>query len=368
MRLSRKAPGLVVIAVGLIFLVYVTLAWTMISRNTDANSSEHLEWMVSAMRSVLDTASSRALAQAEMIGMAPAVTRLFAANDRTALLAAAGPIFALQRKKYGLDQLNFYRPDGESFLRVQNPTVFGDRVDPGHSVLGAVARRGEPQSAVEVARTGAAIFGMVPIRSEGKLLGVCSVGMQFTSLVEKLHRDFGIDAAVVMDERRLREIVVDYRAAASQDTAQGYTRTAATDWSLIRTLLEGHELEGLHEPLTFLATAHDTGYGVAVLPLRDSADVLIGHLVAANDMASVGQRGRQSRVASAAFTLCSLVLVAGVVSVVFNGMLLRPVHDLVSRMEAVQNGDEALPPEPHLLGRTDEVGDLARVYQRMLPP
>ncbi len=367
MRLSRKAPGLVVIAVGLIFFCYVTLAWTMIGRNTDANAEEHLNWMVAAMRSVLDTASSRALAQAEMIGMAPAVALMVSEDNRAGLLARAGPIFTLQRKKYGLDQLNFYKPDGEAFLRVQSPTVFGDRVDPGHSVLGAVSRRGEPQAAMEINRTGPAIFGMVPIRHEGRLLGVCSVGMQFTSLVEKLHRDFGIDAAVVMDERRLRETVVDYRAAASQDTVEGFTRTAATDWSLFRVLLRNTELEGLHEPLTFLAEAHDTDYGVAVLPLRDSTDTLIGHLVGANDLVSVGQRGRRSRVMSLAFTLCSLVLVAGVVAVVFNGMLLRPVQDLVGRMQALQNGEDPLPPEPHLLSRADEVGDLARVYEKMRP-
>jgi len=368
LRLSRKAPGLVVLAVGLIFLVYVTLAWTMIERNTQANAGEHLHWMVAALRSGLNDSSSRALAQAEMIGMSPVVARFFAAGDREALQAGAAPIFALQRKKYGLDQLNFYLPDGTAFLRVQSPDVQGDKIDPARSVMGAVGRRGEPQSAVEIGRSGPAIFGMVPVRHQGRLLGVCSVGMQFANLVESLHHDFGVDAAVIFDERRLRETVTDYRPAAAQDSVGGFTHTAATDWTLFRVLLQDAQLEGRHEPLTYLADAHGAVYGVAVLPLRDSTDTQIGHLVAARDLQTVGQRGWRSRVMASVVMLFALILVAGVVAVVFNGLLLRPVQDLVGRMQAVQRGDEALPAEPHLLSRQDEVGDMARIYEKMRTP
>lgn len=353
---------------GLIFLGYVTLAWTMIGRNTQANAGEHLHWMVAALRSALNTSSARALAQAEMIGMSPVVARLFAEGNRAALLAGAGPIFALQRKKYGLDQLNFYLPDGTTFLRVQSPMNFGDKVDPARSVLGAVGRRGEPQSAVEIGRSGPAIFGMVPVRNRGRLAGVCSVGMQFANLVETLHHDFGVDAAVVFDERHLRETVTDYRPAAEQDGIKGFTHTAATDWPLFRELLKEADLEGLHEPLTFLAPAHGALFGVAVLPLRDSTDTQVGHLVAARDLESVGQRAWRTRVVSSVMMLFALTLTAGVVAVVFNGMLLRPVQDLIARMQAVQGGEEALPAESHLLSRRDEIGDLARIYEKIRTP
>lgn len=353
---------------GLIFLIYIAGAWTMINRNTRANAEEHLHWMVAALRSALNDSSARALAQAEMIGMSQAVSRFFSEGNRAGLLAGGTPIFALQRKKYGLDQLNFYLPDGTAFLRVQSPTQFGDKIDPARSVMGAVGRRGEPQSAVEIGRSGPAIFGMVPVRYQGRLLGVCSVGMQFANLIEKLHHDFGVDAAVIFDERHLRAMVTDYRPAANQDSVGGFTHTAATDWPLFRDLLQNAELEGLHEPLTFLAPAHGAVYGVAVLPLRDSTDTQIGHLVAARDLQTVGQRGWRSRVLSSVVMLFALTLVAGVVSIVFNGMLLRPVQDLVGRMQAVQSGDEALPAEPHLLTRQDEIGELARIYEKMRTP
>ena len=54
------------------------------------------------------------------------VVNAFAARDRNGLLELTLPIFNNMKQKYRAQQFHFHVPPAVSFLRVQNPSKFGD--------------------------------------------------------------------------------------------------------------------------------------------------------------------------------------------------------------------------------------------------
>jgi len=126
MKLRRDAPavilGMVAFALsGLAYSANATFAAQMAGVE-----SEKYALVRSIVEFNIQGAQDRALARAEMLADTVAVRDALATRDRERLLAETQPLFATQRDKYGLEQMQFVTPDNLSFLRVHKPDAFGD--------------------------------------------------------------------------------------------------------------------------------------------------------------------------------------------------------------------------------------------------
>ena len=103
------------------------------------------------------------MARAEMIGNLPAVRDIFAKRERERLLAECGPMFEIQKTKYGVDQIQFHLPTAVSFLRLHAPAQHGDDLSKFRPMVVAVNADRVARKGMVIARTGPAIFGVVPM-------------------------------------------------------------------------------------------------------------------------------------------------------------------------------------------------------------
>jgi methyl-accepting chemotaxis protein len=102
-----------------------------------------------------------------------------------------------------------------------------------------------------------------------------------------------------------------------------------------------------------------------IVPLRDAAGRVIGSLVASRSFDHYVKHRNWALVRSVAVAVLQVLLLTGVVLIILNGMLLRPLAALTRMIDGTP---EEIPGERNnLLQRRDEIGTLARHLKLDIP-
>ena len=110
-------------------------------------------------------------------------------------------MFKEQREKYAVDQVQFHLAPSTSFVRLQNPALFGDDLSSYRPAVVAVNREQVAKKGIEVARTGPALFGIAPIRDlDGNHIGSVEFGMDIGPLLDRLKAAYGLELTLFIDE------------------------------------------------------------------------------------------------------------------------------------------------------------------------
>ena len=164
-----------------------------------------------------------------------AFQQAFVQRDRQALLELAEPIYAKLNSKYNVRHLYFHQLDKTCFLRVHNPSRFGD-VIARHTLDGAI-RRDEPFHGLELGWTGTLRLRHVrPWRVDGKLIGFVELGQEIDTIVQSLKSILDFEFVTTIDKS-----LVD--RTAWQKGLQMLGRTG--HWDLLDDMvITGNTLEG----------------------------------------------------------------------------------------------------------------------------
>ena len=193
----RAAPGVLICAVVLVVIIMAFISNRLFHGLTAAVEQNQFDLMRTIARSALKAAEDRAMARAEMIANLPAVREIFARQDRERLLAECGPMFEIQKAKYGVDQMQFHLPTAVSFLRLHAPTQHGDDLSKFRPMVVAVNADRVARKGMVIARTGPAIFGVVPVVDPaGGHAGSLDVGMDFNPILDGLKATYQMELAL----------------------------------------------------------------------------------------------------------------------------------------------------------------------------
>lgn len=365
MSLSRKIPALLLGGLGVLGLVWLGLLARGVSSLATTAFAERQAAQGRDLERALRDAQEVSLARAELLAGWPDLGRWTADGRRDVLLKHLAPVYGVQNRRYGVDQINLFDARGVAVLRAQSPDVAGDTVLNERPLVAAALRTGEPMTGVVVARTGPSVAAVAPLRVDGRCVGLVEIGMDPARLVRRIHETTGAEAAVLFDRSVLDERAPDLTRRLAADQVLGrYQAILATDWEAVSEVL-GPSLRGtVREPLAFMADREDGLYSAAVLPLKDHAGEPIGLLVSLQHVEAVRNRAAQLLVPVVAGALAAAILATALVLGVINGLLLRPVRDVADRLRDLADGGDPSP-AGDLLRRRDEVGDLARTYERL---
>lgn len=361
MRLSRKIPALLLAGLGLLALGWLGAVGATVADLGRQGSAERMNMQARELHRVLDEAQHVALAKAELLAGWPDLDRAAAGKRHALLRELLLPVFAVQSRRHGVDQLDVFDGQGVTLLRAQAPEEAGDSVVASRPLVAAALRAREPMAAVAVARTGPAISAVAPLPSGG----LVEVGIDPARIVRHLHETSGVEAAILFDRSVLdeRAPAMSRRLAADQVVGR-YQCLHVTDWSAVTAGLSDHVRGTVREPATFLTRDEEGTHSVALLPLKDQEGEAIGMLVSVQRLDVIRDRMMQLLVPVVAGGAIVGILGAALVLGVSNGLLVRPVRDLAQRLAALADGGEPAP-APDLAARPDEVGDLARAYERL---
>ncbi len=106
------------------------------------------------------------------------VQERFAARDRKALLDYVAPSLQQLRANFGVTQIQFHTPPGISFLRVHNPSQFGDNVAEGRPLVAQANKENKTVSGMEKAVSGYGLRAVVPVHWKSQPIGSVEVGLE----------------------------------------------------------------------------------------------------------------------------------------------------------------------------------------------
>lgn len=362
----RAAPRILICTVVLVILTLAFLSNRLFSNLTSAVEQNQFDLMRTIVRSSLRAAEDRAMARAEMIANLPSVRDIFAKRDRERLLTECGPMFDIQKAKYGVDQMQFHIPPAISFLRLHAPARHSDDLTKFRPMVVAVNADRVARKGMVIARTGPAIFGVVPMTDlAGAHTGSLDVGMDFNPILDGLKATYQIELALFIAEEPLRKYATDLPGdVVTEENRRGkFIKFHSTHWALLKDIATESDVINVSEA-GYTRKLRGITYGALILPLRDPAGEPLGLLAVAKDFSASRAASGRSLVWQSLLALFAIVALAVAITVVIRGFVLRPMQMITDRFRALAEGDRSQPiAQPETL--CQEMRDLAATHEQL---
>jgi methyl-accepting chemotaxis protein len=349
MKFRSAATAVLITCSAIVVLGAAAIANRLFSNLTAAVEQSRFDSMEAILTFNMKGAQDKALARAEAMADLPRTREYVAAHDRAALLKEYRELFQTQHDKYGVDQMQFHLPPGTSLLRLQAPDKHSDDLTIFRHMVVSVNQDQVPRAGLELARTGPALFGVVPIRDpKGGHAGTFEVGIDVGAMIDGLKAAYGLELAFFVDEQQLHETAPDLGAAVydEHNRAGKYLKYHSTNWELLRELVEAGDLTSVEEPVRYVREAQGTPYGIVLVPLRHNQGYPIGVMAVAVDFGPSRAAAGRSLVWQALVAVFGIVILAGVILVVLRGFLLAPLGVLNRRFAALAAGEPDPSAEP----------------------
>ncbi len=340
----RNAPRALIVVAALVILVLTFAANRLFSGMTATVERSQLDLVRSIITFNLAGTATNSLARAEIIAADQKVRELLAQQNREGLLAHTEAMFREQRDKYAVDQLQFHLAPATSFLRLQNPALFGDDLTQYRPLVVAVNREQVAKKGFAIARTGPAIFGVAPISDlGGNHIGSVEIGMDIGPLLDRLKAAYGLEITLLIDEGPLRTYANGIRPGTiSEHNRVGSTmRLHSTDWERMSQLVNADDLRIHDEPRDWVRSAAGIPYGVVMHPLRSGSGETLGVLIAAVSFEAIRSAAGQTTVLQWLFGLFGFLIVAGAVVIIVRGWVMRPLEAISARFVSIGTGRPA---------------------------
>ncbi len=368
MKFKRSAPATLITVVIVVVSAVTFLSGRLFGGLTASVEAGQFELMRSILDTSLREAADKALARAELIAALPTTRQLVAEKDRDRLLIEYGAMFQGQKERHGVDQAQFHLPPATSLLRLHNPTTFGDDLARFRPLVVAVNREQVSRKGLAIARGGPGIFGVAPVSDlQGKHVGSFEIGLDFGALLVALKVAYGLELALFVEEKPLREFAAGLNPAllGEQNRFGRFIRLHTTNGALMKELIGDADVAVVSEASTYTRDAGRVPYGVALMPLRDASGQPLGVIAVARDFSGSREAAGRSLIWQICLAVFAIVILAGFIIVVIRGALLRPLGVVVERFMALTSGAATT-----RLGDSDrfceEIRPLAELHDRIV--
>jgi methyl-accepting chemotaxis protein len=337
-KLKGSITALLIGAVIVVVAANAYLSNWVFDGLTDAVEESQFASVEAILNTSLREAENRALARAQMIADLPSTRTIFAGRDAAArdrLLAEYRQMFEVQRDKAGVDQMQFHLPPATSFLRLHAPQLHSDDLTPFRPLVVAVNRDQIGRKAAAIARTGPAMFGVVPVYDlQQQFIGTFEVGIDFGPVLDGLKADHRLELALLIAEEPLRAFGAPEVVAPllnDNNRVGKYIKTHSTHWELVQKLVTSSEVAAVDGTERYNQTANGTPYGVVLVPVRNLAGDSMGVVAVAKDFSASRAAAGRSLVLQVLLAVFAVVLLSGVIVISVHGMLLDPLAELQKR-------------------------------------
>jgi methyl-accepting chemotaxis protein len=307
----------------------------------DAAIREQMHIQADAMQSLIETETASALRLAHLMATLPPVRDAYLRDDRQAVL----DLFAEGQKAIGSEVagLNLQKLPAIAWARIHKPSAFGDDISARRRMLVDVAGDRQARSGLEVGAGNLSAFAVVPVITDGRMVGSADVGIRLSNaLAERARAQLGMDVVVHTPAGERMQVV-----------ASSMGEAGLAPQEKISAALAGTEV-------FFEATRGSIPVAVFLTPLKNYAGQRVGVLELVKDVSALAKLADGHR---SALFLATAVLLAlgGAASFLLARSLALPVRRLAERMNGMAQGD--LVTDVPGGGRRDEIGAMAAAVQ-----
>ncbi|MEA3350842.1 MAG: cache domain-containing protein [Chloroflexota bacterium] len=365
LRSNIQVKLLIVIFVTLIVAVMLQTSITM-RTSREMNEAAEYQRLASLYEDYNDSIDSLTKSSAELsVSHADReyIKQLFLAKDREGLIGLLTPIFETLKNEYDIQQLNIVNPDGTIYVRIHNPSKYGDDVRYRLTIAAALESQ-ETVAGVEIGPGRIGIRGVSPLWEQGEFIGMLEVGLNYDQeFVDNLKARHGADynlwiTYAVAESPGLNP--PEDAPTAPTDQVFYYAGTNPQILPISQSVYD--QVLATGEPVTQFVSVEDQDWAVVIAPLLGYGDHVIGIVEILTSRTEALAIINQSRLA--VLVPASLLTLAGLAAIWFiiNLVVLRPMGQMAVVAEKQIAGDlsarvEMLP--------SDEFGDLGRTFNRL---
>jgi len=359
MQLRIKVPLLITLVAFVTSLALSLFFYGTALQSIENNQKEALNTTVTLIQKYTDENTKKALSRAEMVAALPSVQQAFRARDRDQLAQILVPTFLIQRDRYDVREAHFHLAPATSFLRLFFLKKYGEDMSSFRETVLITNQKQEPQSGVEISRHGLNIRGVVPIADAQGPIGSFEVGMSFNGVLDAVKQVTGFELGVFIDNELMSKVATGLPAPESDRVIGGLRNESATNWSVVRSLVTPDLMRKVNDTILKLQKNDGVDYGLALVQLLDFKGKKIGVIVAGKSFQELTSQANAVLINALVISLFAVIILGGTSTILFNGLLMRPMMAVGNCITSMAIDDVCKPIED-LASRRDEVGKIAR--------
>lgn len=359
MQLRIKVPLLITLVAFVTSLALSLFFYGTALQSIENNQKEALNTTVTLIQKYTEENTKKALSRAEMVAALPSVQQAFRARDRDQLAQILVPTFLIQRDRYDVREAHFHLAPATSFLRLFFLKKYGEDMSSFRETVLITNQKQEPQSGVEISRHGLNIRGVVPIADAQGPIGSFEVGMSFNGVLDAVKQVTGFELGVFIDNELMSKVATGLPAPESDRVIGGLRNESATNWSVVRSLVTPDLLRKVNDTTLKLQKIDGVDYGLALVQLLDFKGKKIGVIVAGKSFQELTSQANAVLINALVISLFAVIILGGTSTILFNGLLMRPMMAVGNCITSMAI-DDVFKPIEDLASRRDEVGKIAR--------
>lgn len=359
MQLRIKVPLLITLVALITSLSLSLFFYATALQSIENNQKAELNTTVTLIQKYTEEHTKKALSRAEMVASLPSVQQAFRAKDRDQLAQILLPAFVIQRDRYDVREAHFHLAPATSFLRLFYLKKYGEDMSSFRETVLITNQKQEPQSGVEISRHGLNIRGVVPIADAQGAIGSFEVGMSFNGVLDAVKQVTGFELGVFIDNDLMTKVATGLPAPESDRVIGGLRNESSTNWSVVRSLVSPDLLRKVNDTTLKLQKIDGVDYGIALVQLLDFKGKKIGVIVAGKSFQSLTSQANAVLINAMVISLFAVIILGGTATILFNGLLMRPMIAVGNCITSMAIDDVAKPIDD-LASRRDEVGKIAR--------
>ena len=346
----KSIKSKLIIAFSLIAIIPLiilgVLAYQFSSQSIGQIVTERVSLSTQSLQEWLGENSERAEKIAQWYAASPAVIAAFEASNREAFEPFLAEFESLKATN-GLAVFEFGDAKGNVIYRLHNPAKFGD--DKSGSAFVKAALSGESHSGIEFGTSGLAIRGIVPVKSNGKIIGTVQVGIN-DGIMEQLKASSQSEINIYHDN----ELAVSTSPLSEEEKTaeQALLLEAYKAFDQGDANYEIHDKNNVVRYITPLLDPVGTGR-IGAIEVIIKSDV-IGNF-------------------STNFLRLLIILLAiiGVISILIAWILstgfAKPINKITYYLSSIASGElnNNMDEVQHISARKDEIGKLAQITKNM---
>ena len=363
--IKTKLVALIIATLGLGGAAIVATLRVTFEQDARLVAEQSVAQSIAAFRTLAENEERLLASTLEALAQDRAMIAAFATADREALLAQTQGLYATLKTRAGVTNWSFTGVDGTTFLRLSDPSYFGEKVD-RPTVVKCLATRAT-QTGFAVGSQGFALRSARPLFDGERFLGCVEMGSEINRFVATMKIQTGSDYALFLTKdgidpakwARGRELL-KLKDNWGEHPELVVAANTSADERIMRLQSSLASLEEKGSVLDVQELGERT-YSRGVFPIADAAGKRAAAIFVLNDISRQASSMRHTQLVAVSIVVAMMVLASLLLMAMFERLIFVRLAAIIRVATRVVGGDfETKIP----VNGNDEIGRFEELFEQ----
>jgi methyl-accepting chemotaxis protein len=348
-QLTVKAPLVVILCLMLSIAGDVFLSYRVQEKELVETKRAVLKDIIEKLQTDIDETAALAASRAVMFATIPSIVEAFRKEDREWLIDEMTAMFEKQKQKYFMSELQFHKAPAKTFLRIHKAGGYGEDLSGFRKSIVLANEEKREQKGVELGRAGLGIRGVVPISDDEGHIGSMEFVFTMKDIISKYKALTSSEIGVFIHTKLFEEVCTlisvksDANSATNSAEAKSniigdYTHIESSNKEKIFSFINKDNLKKSSKVKIIFPIINKEHMGIIFYPLHDFKDEYIGKITVIKSFEDLHIKFYKKILWEIVNAIVGIIALASVVFVVFNGLTLYPLSELIKRCKKIEQG------------------------------